>query len=102
MTDIRATENGIVFQFEENVNVHGMFNENKANDLIYLLASPNESTNKPRWAKVVATGPAVRECKVDDRILIHNAMWTISFVVNGKKFWKTDEKQVLAIAEKVA
>lgn len=97
MTNIIASDDNIVFQFTDNVTVTGLFNENSNSKLIYIPPSPGESSNKDRWAIITAAGPNVTMCKVGSRVMIKQGMWTPGFTVNGRKFWKSEQKHIIAI-----
>lgn len=97
MTDIKATTTNIVFQFTDTVTATGLFNENSDSKLIYIPPTPGESSNKDRWAIVVAAGPEVTVCQPGSRVMIKQGMWTPGFTVNGRKFWKSEQQYVIAI-----
>jgi len=52
-----------------------------------------------RWAKVLAIGPLVTEFKNGDIVLIDKLKWTIGFEHDGVRIWKSDQDQVLALAD---
>ncbi len=97
MTQITVKDDNIVFQFLDTVTATGLFNENSDSKLIYIPPSPGESSNKDRWANVVAIGPDVTMCSVGSKVLIKQGMWTPGFTVNNRKFWKTEQQYIMAI-----
>jgi co-chaperonin GroES (HSP10) len=94
---LSAICNHILFEFLDSINSASQFVEKTAGGLI-LAADFDESSKRPRWARVVSVGP-----KADDilrqegcEILIENLRWTEGVYFEGKKIWRTDDTQVLA------
>ena len=101
MTSIIATGSNIIFEFEDKVTVDGLFNENtETSSLIYIPPTPSESGNKNRWVKVKAVGPDVTVANVGDRVLVSQGMWTVKFLVDGKRYWKSEQQYVIATDDK--
>lgn len=99
MVALRALRNGIVFQFEElTTSNKGQFKETTKSG-IYLGSNFDESAKKARWCIVTSVGDEVLDegIIVGARILVEALQWTKGFVIEGAKFWKTDEDNVLAV-----
>lgn len=102
MTTIRASaiKNHVVFKFNDKVDHDGKFIEH--HDTIHIISGDfNQSAQRPRWATVIAAGP---EADADvstpgSQILIENLKWTMGFKIDGEMFWRTDDTQILAVAE---
>lgn len=59
------------------------------------LYLPDKAAEKPKVAKVLAVGPAVRQVKVGDRILYESYSQT-EVKVDGKEYLLVREEKVLA------
>jgi chaperonin GroES len=59
------------------------------------LYLPEKAAEKPKVAKVVATGPAVRQVKAGDRILYKSYSQT-EVKVDGKEYLLVKEEDILA------
>lgn len=66
--------------------------ETKTASGIYL---PEKAAEKPKTAKVVATGPAVRQVKAGDRI-VYKSFSTTEVKVGKDEYILVEEKDVLA------
>ena len=91
---LRALQNGILFQFLDEVGTT-TFNNKTDSGIIYK--SFDHDTKTPRWAKVVSVGDMVKYIKVDDEILIAPLRWTDGIEYDGQKYWKTIEEEVLLV-----
>lgn len=94
---LQAFGNGIIFKFQDEL-LGGMFAQTTESG-IYIPPSHQDTTQSTRISTVVAVGPRVKNVTVGDNVLIEPLKWTEHFVIDGQKFWKTDEDQVLAICE---
>ena len=67
---------------------------------IYLGKIQELTVKSPRWGKVVAVGPDVKEdIKSGTNILIEPLAWTRGLEYDGHKIWKTCESRVLGVEE---
>ncbi len=66
--------------------------ESKTKSGLYL---PDNAQEKPKTAKVVATGPAVRQVKNGDRI-VYKSFSTTDVKVEGQDYILVEEKDILA------
>lgn len=88
--------NTIVFKFLDRVNNKGEFERDATASGIQLLAGFDDSAKTPRWVRVLAVGPKVENINAGDQILLPALRWTAGVTYGESKFWKTDEKQVVA------
>lgn len=97
---IRPLHNGILFQFEEEIdmNRNGAFKE-KSDAGILTFANTDAATKQGRWGVVIAVGKSVLDSDIvpGARICIEPLKWTKGVSVSGDTYWKTDEDQVLAV-----
>lgn len=93
---IRAIKNHIVFQFVDEVTLSGHFVRSHESGLI-LGTHYDDSAKQHRWARVISAGPdccdEIKQPGVE--ILIENLRWNEGAKLNGQKYWKTDENQLL-------
>jgi chaperonin GroES len=66
--------------------------ETKTKSGLYL---PENAKEKPKTAKVVATGPAVKQVKNGDRI-VYKSFSTTEVKVEGTEYILVEEKDILA------
>jgi chaperonin GroES len=66
--------------------------ESKTKSGLYL---PDNAQEKPKTAKVVATGPAVQQVKNGDRI-VYKSFSTTDVKVDGADYILVEEKDILA------
>jgi chaperonin GroES len=60
------------------------------------LYLPNGAAEKPKVAKVVATGTDVKEVKVGDRVLYQNEYETTKVKIDGEEFIVVFRKNIIA------
>ena len=94
---IQAIQNNIIFQFTENV-TQTRFVNNSASGIIISQDDGNQ-TLYPRWGKALYVGPDVREIKPGDFILMEQGKWTLGFLIDDVRYWKTDEDKVICTAD---
>lgn len=94
---LTAIRNHILFEFLDSVDAQGQFTETTQAG-IHLVGHHDNSAKQPRWARVLVTGPDVYTDlkRPGCEILIDALRWTEGVVFEGKKYWKTDDGQVLA------
>jgi co-chaperonin GroES (HSP10) len=97
--NIKPIKNNIIFQFVDRVNSQGQFEKDRTDSGIYLQASVDDSAKQPRWVNVVAVGPGCETVKPGMQALLPNLRWTSYFSMDGQKYWKTDEKEVVAVRD---
>lgn len=90
---IEAVNNNVIFQFIDETLSSKFVNTTKSGILIPL---DNTQSQIPRWGRVTHVGPDVTDIEVDDFILIEKGKWTQGFYVNDVRYWKTDNREVLA------
>lgn len=95
--NITPIYNHIIFEFIDKLNLDRQFTETTASG-IHVVGDHNSSANAPRWARIIATGPDVEPDLLQGHceILIDNLRWTEGVLYAGKKYWRTDDNQVLA------
>lgn len=85
----------ILFAFYDDIS-GGIFRDKSEGGIQLILQ--DQGGSKPRWGKILATGPNVtKELKKGDDILIEPLMWTNAFEHEGVKIWVTDETRVLLV-----
>lgn len=94
---IRAVRKNIIFKFTDETLSTKFVNSSHAG---ILIAPSDNNQNTARWGQVVCVGEQVSDVAAEDFILIEKGKWTSSFTVDGKRFWKTDEDQVLAVSDR--
>lgn len=94
---LTAIRNHILFEFLDKLDKNGQFTQTTSFGL-HLMGDHSDSANSSRWAKVLATGPdvATELTRPNCEVLIENLRWTEGVVFEGKTYWKTDDKQILA------
>lgn len=96
---MKALNDSIIFTFREKVR-NGMFvPDEKSMGGLIVIANAEDSSKKLRTVDVKVVGPAVKEVKVGDAIIVEPLMWTDEFKLDGVSYWKTTEKHVIAIVE---
>ena len=96
MSTLRPIGDSIIFVFEDEAKDSGFTNTTSAG-IIYR--SLQESTQAPRWAKVLSVGPKVETIEVGMTVLIEPLRWTEGVEFEGQKVWRTVEKEIIAIRE---
>lgn len=94
---IEAVRNYVIFTFVEDI--YGDRFVNKTDGQIILTSDDKAQTTYPRWGKVVNTGPDVHGIEVDEYVLIEPGKWTSHFYVNGERYWKTDDEQIMCVSD---
>ena len=93
---LKPIKNTILFKFIDHVNTKGEFERQRSAGGIYLEAGYDDSAKMPRWAKVVKVGPTCAFVTEGQDILLPALRWTPVINHDGERFWKTDEKEVVA------
>lgn len=95
---LTAIRNHIIFEFLDKLDSHNQFTQTTATG-IHIVGHFDNSAKEPRWGRVLVTGPEVApellEC-AECEILIDALRWTEGVEFEGKKYWRTDDTQVLA------
>ncbi len=94
---IKPLGKNIIFIFKDKVNSKGEFVRPPTASGIELIGGYDDSAKQSRWAVVVATGPDCKDVVPGQEILLPALRWTNGITVGDQKFWKTDEKQVVAV-----
>jgi co-chaperonin GroES (HSP10) len=69
--------------------------EKTKSGIILTNKNTDENSQKPRWGKVFAVGPDVKDVKEGDYILIAPLRWTLGFKFDNIELSKTIEKEIL-------
>lgn len=96
MQNLSTIDDGILFKFLEDIS-GGQFNNRTEWGLI--IKDKVDDVKRPRWAKVLVTGPKVKNVSIGQYILIENLRWTNALEYNGEKFWKTNEREVIMTSD---
>jgi hypothetical protein len=94
---IEAVRNYIIFTFVEDITGDRFIN--KTSSEIILTTDDKAQTTYPRWGRVEELGPDVIGISKGEFVLIEPGKWTSHFYVNGKRFWKTDDDQVMCVSD---
>jgi co-chaperonin GroES (HSP10) len=93
---LRPIGDSIIFIFEDDVDEKGFTNKTSGG-LIYK--SFDVDVKSPRWGKVISVGDKVEEIQPGMTVLIEPLRWTDGFKHEDVKYWKTVEKEIMAIRE---
>lgn len=97
---LKPLKDKIAFAFLDRFDGKHFIEENPSDTLYVPEQKSNESSgSKPRWAKVLAVGPAVEnpDIKPGAEILVDPLRWTEGFKHDGIHVWFTKESEVSAI-----
>lgn len=98
--NLEALHNHIIFTFNDDSAKHmGITQFQEKTEWGFEFVTSEDSTSKARWGVVHAIGPKVTDVKIGDNILISPLKWTTEFEIDGVKYSRTDEDQVLAVEE---
>jgi co-chaperonin GroES (HSP10) len=95
-TDVKPFGKNFTFAFIDSA-MGGKFIPKTKSGIIMTNKDVQEQHN-PRWAKVINTGDKVTEFKTDDFVFIEPLKWTTGFEFQDGKLWKSDEANVIAVA----
>jgi len=98
--NLKPLNDSIIFEFLDEI-TDGHFVTKTSFGLVLPTKNIDMNANLPRWGKVYAIGPDVKDVSVNDLILITPLRWTDSFKFEGKRYCKTIEKEILGIAEEI-
>lgn len=99
---IKPLKNNIIFQFlDETDTSHGKFKQISASGFEIISSDTTDSTEKPRWAKIVALGEDVTEVVEGDYVCISPLMWTDHVTYEKAKYWKTDIDNLLLVSKDI-
>lgn len=96
--NIKAVKNHIIFEFLDGLNSSRQFTQTTASG-IQIVGHFDNSAKEPRWGRILAAGPDVDQDLLAGEgceILIDALRWTEGVEHEGKKYWRTDDSQVLA------
>lgn len=82
-----------------NDTAQGLFYERNKGRIILTNKDLDSQGKYARWGKVLAVGPEVTDFKAGDIVLIEAGMWTLGFLHDGIKVWKSDQAKVIALGE---
>lgn len=100
LSDLQVSDNGFLFQFEDESNSYGFFKESAG--LIEVVSNAEMSAKSPRWAKVLVIGPDIVDVGLvpGARVLIDALRWSLDIKLkDGTSVWKSDESNVLVIED---
>lgn len=93
---LEPLDNSFLFSFFVD-HAAGRFIERNSGQIILTNQELDTQGSRPRWGKVEAIGPKVKDFNVGDIVLIEALQWTKEFSVDGKSFWKSDDTKVMAL-----
>lgn len=95
---ITALGNSVLFTFVDDINSRNEFVKGSTESGIIIAGDTFDSSAKQsRWVNVIAIGPDVKDIQVGDQALLPALRWTEGIKHEGLRFWKTDEKEVVAV-----
>jgi co-chaperonin GroES (HSP10) len=98
--NIKPLNDSVIFQFLDTI-TGGSFATKTKSGIILTNKNTDENSQKPRWGKVFAVGPDVKDVKEGDYILIAPLRWTLGFKFDNIELSKTIEKEILMVADNV-
>ena len=98
--NIKPLNDSVIFQFLDTITA-GSFATKTKSGIILTNKNTDENSQKPRWGKVFAVGPDVKDVKEGDYILIAPLRWTLGFKFDNIELSKTIEKEILMVADNV-
>ena len=100
---LKPLRNTFLFQFlNDTTSEAGMFVARSSGKILIAGANAEGQGAKPRWAKVLAIGDEVVDFSAGDLVLIEGGKWTLSFIWEGVRQWKSDDAWVLAVTDNEA
>ena len=93
---LEVTDNNILFHFANDTVSGGFVNKTSWG---FEVQDRTGDSKKPRWAKVIATGPKVKNVVKGDYVLIEALRWTNAIKFEDQKFWATNENEVMAVSK---
>lgn len=96
--DLKPLHNHFLFQFVNDTTT-GMISSRNRGQIIIANPEMMEQGKYARWAKVLAIGDDVKDFGVGDIVLIEPGKWTIGFPHGAERYWKSDDRWVLAIGD---
>lgn len=96
--NIESVNNNVIFKFIDETLHNKFINSSKAGIVISSLDIAKQS-NIPRWGRVTKVGPLVEHINEGDYILIEQGKWTQGFYVDNVRYWKTDDKMIMATSD---
>lgn len=94
---IKPLNNSFLFVFMDDA-AQGKFIPKTKSGIILTNQNMDENRN-PRWGKVIAIGPEIKDFNVGQFVLIEPLQWTIGFEYDGIKLWKSDDKKVMCVSD---
>lgn len=96
-SDLEPIADHILFQFLDDIHSGGLF-KNKTDWGFEMVASTDDTSQTPRWAKIIGMGPDVPDYHhVGQHVLIKPLSWTRRVNHGGIEFARTDPDQILAV-----
>ncbi len=93
--------NAILFTFLAD-QAEGKFIDSAKAGIIMTNLDVSNQGKVPRWGRVVSVGPDVdADIQPGKFVLIEPLRWTIGFKYDGVQIWKTDNDQVLCLADNI-
>jgi len=97
---LTTLNDSIIFEFLDEIQ-NGYFATKTKSGIILQTQNPELNATLPRWGKVYAVGPDVKDVAVDDFILIAPLHWSTNFKFEDKRYNRAFEKDVLLVATDV-
>lgn len=97
---IKPILNNFILQFLDSTQ-DGRFVPRTKSSIILTNKNDAEQSGAPRWAIVISVGPDVTCFTPGEFVLVGAGRWSQYFTVDGTKYWKSDEDQVLAVTNEI-
>ena len=94
--NLKPLKSSFIFRFVDDVTSSGLFEKGSPSSGIIMKASFDESAKMPRWVNVLAVGPDCEGIVAGDVVLLPNLRWTEHFKHDGEKYWRSEEKEIVA------
>ena len=98
--NIKPLNDSVIFEFLDTIQ-NGAFSTKTKSGIILNNKNADDNSQTPRWGRVAAVGPEVKDVKVGEYVLIAPLRWTLGFKFNDVMLSKTVEKEVLCVADDV-
>lgn len=101
MAHLKAIDNHVIFQFEEEKTKHlGVNQFQEKTNWGFEFAITRDGMEIGRWVRVIAVGPNCDpEIQPGMRVCVDKLKWTTEVQFEGEKYWRTDSEQILLTEE---
>lgn len=94
-SEVEALNNQIIFEFVEDNN-SGHFNSKTAGGVM-VVEQQHKQVDVCRWGRILNVGPDVDEFEPLQIVLIKQLRWTNHFIITDKKYWITQDTEIIAL-----